>query len=234
MPLTIVIPAKHEEKTIVATLEALESHVHTPHRIIVVNDSDAADQTARTAQRFMHKHPNIELLRNVNGVGTFGNALRLGFSRVPSGAVVPVMADLCDDPKDIDRMYRMLLAGWDIVAASRYMKGGRKVGGPALQSLLSLLVCVTLRALTGVPTRDISNAFKMYKKSVLNNVDIRPDSGAEASMEITLRAFFEGAKITEIPTVWRERAAGMSKFTFFERVPRYLRVYIWAIYRSFT
>jgi len=229
IPLTIIVPAKHEEHTIIPTLRSLETSVRTPHKIIVVNVSDAKDKTAVLVQRYRRAHPRVSIIRKIHSHGTFGMPLALGFTAVKTGAVVPFMADVCDDPKDIDRMYKILNKGWDMVAASRYMPGGQKIGGPATQSLFSYLVCKTLRILTGVPTSDISNAFKMYNVEALKNITVNPQSGVEASMEIALAVYFRGARITEIPTVWKGRTAGQSKFRLVERFPRYLKIYLWAI-----
>lgn len=230
-PLTVLIPAKHEPHTIVSTLESLRRAVHTPHRTIVVNVSDEKDTTAALVKRYIRTHPQVRLVRKIHPHGTFGMAIALGLKTVASGAVVPFMADVCDDPKDIDRMYARLKKGWDIVAASRYMRGGKKTGGPAVQSFFSRLVCISLQILTGVPTSDVSNAFKMYNAKLFKNVTVSPTSGVEASMEITLQAYFNGAKITEIPTVWRGRTAGKSKFKILDRAPKYIRIYLWAVFQ---
>jgi glycosyltransferase involved in cell wall biosynthesis len=231
-PLTIIVPAKHEEDTIIPALESLAAHVRTPHKIIVINVSDTKDKTADVVSRYAKTRPHIRLLRKIHPHGTFGMALSLGFHAVKSGAVVPFMADSCDDPRAIDRMYTKILDGWDVVCASRYMRGGKKTGGPAVQSFFSRCVCTSLRLATGIPTHDISNAFKMYKTSIIKKINILPESGVEASMMIALQAYFSGAKITEIPTMWRGRSAGESKFKLFERAPQYLRVCLWALYKS--
>jgi dolichol-phosphate mannosyltransferase len=233
IPLTIIIPAKHETETIIPTLKSLATHVRTPHGIIVINVSDTKDKTANLVRRYAKTHPDVRLIRKIHPHGTFGMALSLGFHAVKSGAVVPFMADACDNPKDIDCMYATLLEGWDVVSASRYMHGGLKIGGPAIQSFFSYLVCASLHLFTGVPTSDISNAFKMYKTAIIKKIHIPPESGVEASMMILLQAYFSGARIKEIPTIWTGRTSGESKFKLFERAPRYLKIYLWALYTSF-
>jgi len=227
--LTIIVPAKHEEQTILATLQSLQYAVRTPHKIIVVNISDANDKTADIVNKFVKTHPRVRLIRRIHPHGTFGMALIAGFTAVKSGVVVPFMADVCDNPKDIDVMYKKMADGRDVVSASRYTRGGKKIGGPLLQSLFSRVVCWSLQKITGVPTSDVSNAFKMYKTSALKHVNIPSDSGVEASMKVTLQAYFRGAKITEIPTIWRGRTAGTSKFRIRERLPKYLHLYLWAV-----
>ena len=80
----------------------------------------------------------------------------------------------------------------------------------------------------GIPTHDIANAFKMYRKSVLDSIHIE-GKGFEISMELLLKAYYSGFKITEVPTVWRERKKGKSSFKMFKLFPKYLRLYLWGI-----
>ena len=103
--------------------------------------------------------------------------------------------------------------GYDIVCASRYMKGGVKTGGPLLKSFFSRLVCLSMCWLIKCPTHDITNAFKMYRKEILKNINIE-SAGFAVSMQITLKAFFAGYRITELPTTWKGRVVGQSDFGF--------------------
>lgn len=226
--LTIIIPAKHEEHSIGSVVASVQKQVKTPHRIIVVCDTDAEDQTPILVPK------DVRVIHRINAHGTFGSALALGITATKTPYIVPVMADSCDDPADIDRMFARIRQGWDVVCASRYMNGGKKSGGPKLQSFFSGLVCMGIRLVTGVPTNDISNAFKLYKTATIKNIMIPPDTGVEASMLLTLTAYFSGANITEIPTVWTGRTLGKSKFFYTQRAPRYLRICLWALYASIT
>lgn len=230
--LTILIPAKHEEHTVIKTLSLLARYVKTPHRTIVVNISDQSDATANIVNTYIRTHPKVQLIRSIHPKGTFGMAMAAGIKAVRTGVLVPVMADMCDDPRDIDRMYRLARKGWDVVCASRYTKGGKKIGGPWAQSVFSYIVCTAIRFLTRVPTTDVSNAFKMYNATVLKKIQIPQTSGVEVSMEITLRLYFDGATITEIPTTWKGRTAGQSKFKLIERMPKYVRIFLWALGKS--
>lgn len=232
--LTIIVPAKKEEETIANTLKEIKKRVKTPHKIIVINDSFEGDETGDIVKKYIKKNTNVSVIINrANPHPTFASALLLGFDRVKDGVVVPVMADLCDRLEDIDIMYKKIHSGWDIVCGSRYSKGGGKKGGPIFQSICSLLVCISLYYLLGIPTKDISNAFKMYKKDILDKVYVDPISGVEVSMSIVLQAHSKGARITEIPTKWIGRTLGLSKFKIIERSPRYFRLYILALKNSF-
>lgn len=229
--LTIIVPAKKEEEAVIFTLEEIKKRVKTPHKIIVVNDSFEGDNTGDIVKKYIKKNKNASVVINrSNPHPTFASALILGFNKTKEGVVIPVMADLCDRAEDIDIMYKKMNDGsdWDIVCGSRYIKGGGKKGGPLIQSICSFIICSFLHYIVGVPTTDVSNAFKMYKKDVLNEAVINKKNGVEISMAITLQAYFNGAKITEVPTRWIGRALGKSKFKIIERTPPYFKICLWA------
>jgi len=229
MTITLIIPAHNEEGIIASTVKNIEEKLNLDYEIVVVNDH-SVDNTAVIVIGLMKQYPNLRLVDNDTDKG-FANALRKGFSVANSDLVVPVMADLCDDPRTIKDMYAKSLEGFDIVAGSRYMKGGTKSGGPLIQSLSSRFVGRSLKYLIGIPTSDVSNSFKCYRRNVLNSIKIE-SLGFEISMEITLNSFFAGFSITEIPTTWTGRSIGKSKFYLFKVAPRYLKLYLWAIFRK--
>lgn len=230
--LTIIIPAFNEEEIIVRTLESLKKNVKIPHKILVV-DGCSIDNTYKVVKNYSQRNKNVEIIRTKPKDKRFASSIKVGFDKVKKGEVVVVMADLCDDPRTINLMHKKISDGWDAVCGSRYMRGGKKQGGPKLQDYLSRLVCFSLHYLTGMPTSDVSNAFKMYKKEVLNGIQVNPLSGVEGSMEIFLQTyFFNNAKVTEVPTKWRGRTIGQSKFKLFQRAPRYMRIYMWTLENS--
>ncbi len=225
----IVIPARNEEEVIVKTLKDLENKLNVPFRIFVVNDK-STDNTEKVVRNYIKRHKKVSIVNNSTGTSGFGKALSLGFSKVKKGYVVFVMADLCDDPKTINKMFRKIEEGWDIVCGSRYMKGGKKKDNDnKFQGFMSYLVNLTLHIFCNIPTRDTSNAFKMYRKEVLDSVTFNPESGVEESMEILGQAYFNGAKIMEVPTIWTGRKFGKSKFKILKRTPRYWRIYKWIL-----
>jgi len=227
MDLTIVIPARDEEENILETLAQLTARVKAPHRIIVVNDH-SSDKTADCVREFARIHPNVSLIDN-SGLPGFSNAVKTGFNAVKSGAIVTVMADHCDKPETIDAMFSKIQEGYDVVCGSRYMPGGEKLGGRFLQSLFSRFVGKSLRLLARIPTHDVSNAFKMYRKEVLDVVTIK-EKGFAMSMEIVVNALFLGFKIAEVPTSWKDRTAGKSHFRIFRVGRHYLRLYLLALF----
>ena len=226
MDLTIVVPARNEEQVIRETLEAIEQNVATPHHTLVVNDH-STDRTVGIVEEISRKYPNVELVHNTKEPG-FANAVATGFDNARTELVVPVMGDMCDDPTTIDAMVKEMALGYDVVCASRYARGGRKEGGPRIQSLFSRFVGLSFHLIVGIPTRDVSNAFKLYRKSVVDSIDLESRS-IEASMELALKAHFKAYRITEAPTTWRGRTKGHSKIQLFRIATGYIRWYVWAI-----
>lgn len=227
MRLTIIMPVFNEGGNIESAIEKLETDVSIPHQTLLIYDFEG-DNTLPPAKKLIKKYPHLKLVKNKYGEGVL-KAIKTGFEAVKNGAMVVMMADLADDPATVNEMYRQLNQGADIVCGSRYSKGGRIIGGPWLKKTLSRLAGVSLHYLIGIPTFDVTNAFKMYRREMLDKINIESQGGFELSMEITLKAFFKGFKITEVPTIWRDRTAGQSNFKLWSWLPRYFHWYFWAI-----
>lgn len=233
MNVSIVIPAYNEEKNIGRTLQRVFSDVTIDYEVMVVTDH-CTDNTEQLVRDLQPMHPQLKLLTNRGNRG-FGNTLITGFEQAQGDAVVPIMADCCDDPSTVNRMWQKLSTEpFDVVCGSRYMKGGVKISGPWIQDKMSRLVCFSLRLLTRVPTRDCANSYKMYKKSFLNTINYRiADAGTEYSMALLFRAFYAGARITEIPTVWAgNRIPWKREWRIFKRTPGYWRWYKLAVSKT--
>ncbi|MEW6102073.1 MAG: glycosyltransferase family 2 protein [Candidatus Omnitrophota bacterium] len=228
MKLSIVVPAHNEEENISDLIIKIEELLDLPFELVIVNDH-SLDHTEDIVKRLANSYNNIKLVANEMPNG-FANAIRTGFMHASGDAVLPLMADLCDDLQTIKPMYEKMGEGVDIVCGSRYIQGGLRLGGSKLKGFLSCFAGRSLRYLLGVPTSDIANAFKMYRKEVLDGITLEA-KGFEISMEIPIKAYLEGFKIAEVPTVWRERSRGKSSFKIFKFIPGYLKLYFWAIYK---
>ena len=228
MKLSVVVPAHNEQDNIVNVIERIEDSLNIEHELVVVNDN-STDATVELVQRLSRKYSNIKLVHNKAGKG-FANALKTGFGNVSTDIVIPVMADLCDDLTSIPKMLDKLNEGYDIVCGSRYIRGGARLGGSKVKGFFSFWAGKSLSFLLGVPTHDIANAFKMYRKKVIDSIDIK-SKAFEISMEIPLKAYYSGFKITEIPTLWKERTKGQSSFRILKLLPAYTKLYIWAVFK---
>ncbi|MGB9643473.1 MAG: glycosyltransferase family 2 protein, partial [Candidatus Ratteibacteria bacterium] len=208
--LSIVIPARNEQENLEETIDSLFSFIDSGiTEIIVVNDH-STDCTEMIVKKIAEKKPQVRLVHNEDEPG-FANALKTGFSHAKGEYVVPVMADGCDNPVTIQLMIEKAKEGFDLVCGCRYMKNGKKYGGPKFQNFFSKFVCLSLYYLAGIPTRDISNAFKLYRRKLLQQICLK-EKGFAISMEAALKFYFEGYKICDVPTTWYGRKKGRSKF----------------------
>ncbi len=224
--LQIAIPVYNEGANIGATLAAIEDRVTAPYRIFIVYDFET-DDTLPVVHQLNAQGRSIQLLKNRYGRGA-ANAIRTALTEL-DGAILITMADLADDMADVDAMFAQVNDGSDLVCGSRYAKGGRQIGGPRLKRHLSRLAGLSLHYLAGIPTRDVTNSFKLYTSRVIEHLTIESTGGFEIGMEIVVKAHLLGFRVTEIPTTWTDRAAGESRFRLWSWLPRYLRWYWYAL-----
>ena len=226
-PLTIVIPVYNEGANFRALWNELSSGIKTPFSALMVYDFDA-DNTVPVAQEIIDGgEKRITLVRNKYGRGVT-NAIKTGLETVESGPVLVTMADLSDELTTVDRMYELYLQGYDLVCGSRYMSGGRLIGGPFLKQLMSRTSGLTLHWFRGVPTHDATNSFKLYDAQMVHELKVESVAGFELGLELTVKAFLAGYRIAEIPSIWRDRTAGTSRFRILHWLPHYLKWYFHA------
>ncbi|HEY1977016.1 MAG TPA: glycosyltransferase [Candidatus Baltobacteraceae bacterium] len=225
--LSVVVPVRDEAQNVQPLFEALARDVRSNAEFLLVFDTDDDPTVAQARLRAGELPGPLRLIKNDLGRGP-ANALRAGFNAARGDAVVVVMADLSDELTIVDAMLERLRAGCDLVVGSRYMRGGKQIGGPVLKRTLSRLAGASL-FLWGLPTHDATNAFKMYRASLLRAIPIQGGGGFEISMEMTIKAWLAGANICEMPATWTDRVAGKSKFRLMKWLPKYLHWYFYAL-----
>jgi len=222
--LSIVMPVYNESENILPVLRAVQREVKTrPIEVLIVYDFDE-DNTVPVASRIKASFPEIRLVRNDLGRGVL-NALRKGFQVARAPYVLVMMADGSDEPRDVDRMLELAHAGADVVAGSRYVRGGGQQGGPLLKRTLSRLAGVSLHRLAGLPIHDATSNFRLYSRRLLDSVNIESAAGFALAIELTVKAYSLGFGIAEVPTTWHDRTAGSSRFRLWAWMPQYLRWY---------
>ena len=221
--LSIVIPVYNEPDNIDPTLRRIAAEVRTPHEVLVVYDFDA-DTTVPVVRDLQAELPTVKLLRNDLGRGVL-NAMRAGIAASHAPLVLITMADGSDEMTRVDEMVRLGRDGAAVVAGSRYMRGGRQIGGPRLKRLLSRAAGLSLHWAAGVPIHDATNNFKLYRRDFLDSVTVESTGGFELALELTAKAHRGGWRMAEVPTTWRDRTAGESRFDLRAWLPRYLRWY---------
>jgi len=222
--LDIIIPVYNEGERILEVLESLRRAVTTPFRVLICYDFEA-DSTVTALRAY---RPSFELLlvRN-HGSGPHA-AVRSGFAASAAPAVLVFPGDDTDNAGIVDRMCRLCDAGCDVVAASRFMPGGRMQGCPWLKAVLVRLAAFTLHAFARVPTRDASNGFRLFSRRLLNTVVIESTEGFTYSIELLVKCHRLGWRIGNVPAQWFERRAGSSRFRVLPWLPAYLRWYGYA------
>ena len=222
--LSIVIPVYNEPDNIGPTVRRIEAQVRTPHEVLVVYDFDA-DTTVPVVRALQKALPALRLHRNDLGRGVL-NAMKAGIAAGKAPLVLVTMADGSDEMNRVDDMVRLASEGAAVVAGSRYMRGGRQIGGPVLKRTLSRAAGLSLHWLGRVPIHDATNNFKLYRRDFLETVTIESTGGFELALELTAKATLAGRRLAEVPTTWRDRTEGESRFNFRAWLPRYLRWYV--------
>jgi dolichol-phosphate mannosyltransferase len=222
--LSVVIPVYNEGENVVPTLRGvIEKARVRPLEVLVVYDFDE-DTTVPVVKRLQPDLPELRLQKNTLGRGVL-NAMKSGLRAARAPYVLVTMGDGSDDPGDIDPMYELARGGADVVAGSRYMRGGRQLGGPLLKRTMSRVAGLSLHWLGGVPVHDATSNYRLYSKRLLNQVTIESTGGFELGIELTVKAHLLGMRVAEVPTTWRDRTAGQSRFRLWQWLPRYLRWY---------
>ena len=225
--LTLVIPVYNEGANFPALWSAVTSQIRSRFTAFVVYDFDE-DNTVPVLQQIISAgETRLVPVKNSVGRGVIG-AIRTGFNHVESGPVLVVMADLSDDLAQVDRMVEYYRQGYQVVVGSRYMPGGQLLDAPPLKGAMSRIAGLTLHWFRGIPTHDATNAFKLYDSKILKNMTIESKAGFELSLEITVKAFLAGYRIVELPTTWRGRTQGESRFKIWAWLPQYLKWYFYA------
>ena len=228
--LSVVVPVFKEGESVDPVLRALDSAITVPHEILVVYDFDE-DPTVPVIERLHEELPSIRGLRNDIGRGVL-NAMKAGIAASAGRFVLISMADGSDEPHVVDPMVALARGGADVVAASRYMKGGHQVGGPLIKRTLSRVAGLSLHWFGGVATHDPTNNFKLYSTRLLRATKIESRAGFELALELTVKATLARLRVAEVPTTWRDRTAGESNFKLRKWLPQYLRWYGIAMFRQ--
>ena len=228
--LSVVIPARDEEGCIESTIErlSLELQKHRiPHEIVAVDDG-STDRTWSLLQIYAARIPELKPIQN-KGLHGFGRAVIYGLDNIAGDAVVIFMADASDDCGDVVRYWEELNKGYDCVFGSRFIRGSRTVDYPFVKLVLNRLANTFIRLIFGIRLNDTTNAFKAYRREVIDGCRPLIAPHFNLTVELPLKAIVRGFTWTVIPISWRNRCAGSSKLRIKEMGSRYLFIclYVW-------
>lgn len=228
MKLSVVVPAHNERESIGATVEALRVELaaeQIPYEILVVDDA-STDGTGEVVRAIAERDAGVRCVRSPRPPG-FGQAIRAGLDEYMGDAVAIVMGDLSDSPKDLVRYYRLLQEGFDCAFGSRFMRGGRVYQYPKLKLVLNRLVNLGIRVLFRHGYNDTTNAFKAYRREVIDHVQPLLSNHFNLTVEIPLKAVVRGHSYAIVPISWTNRAHGVSKLKLQEMGSRYLFIVLY-------
>jgi len=216
MKISIVVPAHNEEgnlENLVSKLvPVLESHKETDDYELVLVDDNSNDGTSSIVDTLAKENLRIRPVHRTDAPG-FGNAIKSGFREASGDVIIPVMGDLSDNPEDIPKLVRKVEEGYDIAYGSRFVKGGSLQGYPRSKMIANRTFNNLVRFLFGMPNRDVTNAFKAYKREVLEaiGIDNIEANGFDLTIEVPLKAHILGFKSVEVPVSWNGRERGEAK-----------------------
>lgn len=228
MKLSVVIPARNEADCIAGTITAISTALKResiPYEIIVVDDG-SSDNTAGAVQAI--NSDNVRLLVNTGQHG-FGYAVRAGLDAFTGDAVAVMMADNSDSPEDLVTYYQTMDRGAECVFGSRFIAGGRTVDYPRHKLLINRAANWFIAALFGFPFNDTTNAFKCYRRHVIEGLQPLISPHFNLTVELPLKAIVRGYSYAVVPISWQNRATGISKLKIREMGSRYLFIvlYLW-------
>jgi len=228
--LSVVVPAQDEEGCVAATIEHLHLELQRhgiPHEIVVVDDG-STDSTWRILQQIASGIPELKPFRN-DGPHGFGRAVVYGLDRIQGDAVVIMMADESDDCREVVAYWHILNRGWDCVFGSRFTKGGVVIDYPWFKRIVNRVANRLIMIAFGIRFNDTTNAFKAYRRTVIDGCRPFLSPHFNLTIELPLKAIVRGYSWTVVPITWRNRRTGTAKLKLTEMGSRYLFTmsYVW-------
>lgn len=220
---SIIVPAFNEEENLAATVRGLIERLDPegiPFEILIVNDS-STDGTAEAVAALQRARPEVRLVQNEPPRG-LGRAVRCGLKHFQGDVVAIVMADQSDSPDDVVRCYRVIEEGYDCVFGSRFIPGSRVTHYPRGKLVANRIGNFVIRVMFRTRHNDLTNAFKVYRRHVIENISPLHAAHFNITIEMSLSALIRNYRIATIPISWSGRTWGQSKLRLREMGRRYL------------
>ena len=232
---SIIIPAHNEEGCIKNTVDAIiqkfEQKNAEDYEIIVVNDN-SSDATESILRGISEHYSQIRFLNNSSPNG-FGFAVRKGLETFKGEAACIVMGDLSDSPDDIFTYYQKMKSGAECVFGSRFIKGSKVVDYPKIKLVVNRLVNWFIKLVFGIKHNDITNAFKCYRREVIQTLRPILSHHFNLTVELPLKAIVRGFSYETVPVSWTNRTTGKSKLLMKEMGSRYLFIVLYVLLEKY-
>ncbi len=221
-PIDIIIPVYNEGEKVYNLLKLFNDNIKNKFRVLFCYDLDD-DNIFNYIEKFQEFNFEIKFIKNPSRGPC--SAIKQGFLMSNSECVIVYPADDFLNFNILDKMYNNFKMGSEIVAASRFVKGGSMKGCPFIKSFLVRAASYSLYYLSSIPIKDASNGFRLFSRKILDEIKIESKVGFAYSLEILVKCNRLNYKITEIPAQWEERSEGSSRFKIFKWLPQYLKWY---------
>lgn len=228
--LSIVIPARDEEGSVGITVEHLHeklTNAGIKHEIVVVNDG-SKDGTWALLQDLQKRITELQPVNN-EGPNGIGRAIVCGLNAMRGDAVVIMMADESDSPDEVVLYWKKLNEGYECVFGSRFIKGGSTTDYPKFKLFVNRIVNYVIRVLFQMTLNDTTNAFKAYRREVIEGCRPLISPHFNLLVELPLKAIVRGYSWTVMPISWKNRKTGEAKLKLKEMGSRYFfsMMYVW-------
>jgi dolichol-phosphate mannosyltransferase len=217
-PVWAVVPTYNERENLTALVNAVRKEldeVAPDHTILVVDDS-SPDGTGELADALASADSNVRVLHRPEKRGLGPAYIEAFRHALDAGAefIVEMDADFSHDPSHLPGMLEAALDA-DLVLGSRYVEGGGVRNWGRLRRIVSRGGSWYARTVLGVPIRDFTGGFKVFRRRVLEAIDLDRirSEGYAFQVELTYRALQMGFRVVEVPILFTERRAGQSKMT---------------------
>tara|TARA_A100001015_G_scaffold318915_1_gene440225 strand:+ start:23 stop:733 length:711 start_codon:yes stop_codon:yes gene_type:complete len=219
---SIIIPCRNETKTINNTTKKLFKKLNKFNiEIILINDF-SEDNTYEELKKIKKKFKFVKIYNNKKK--GLGGAINLGIKVSSAKYILIYMADMSDDIEDIKKYFNICLKDQsiDAVFGSRFIKNSKVYKYPLKKLILNRVFNIFVKILFFSNYNDFTNAFKIYKKSVLIKMMPLISENFNIFLEMPLKLISRKYNYKIIPIKWRNRKKGKTKFKINELKSMYL------------
>ena len=228
--LSIIIPSRDEAENLPNCLKEIVEVLNREkilYEVLVIDDG-STDNTHECVINIIKKYPCVRYIKN-NAENGFGLAVRLGLDEFTGDAVSIMMADRSDSPNDLVKYWKILEEGYECAFGSRFINGSHVYNYPYLKLLANRIVNTIIRYAFRIETNDVTNAFKMYRREVIDGCKPLISPHFNLTVELPLKAIVRGYTWKVIPISWKNRVKGIAKLKLREMGSRYFFIiaYLW-------
>jgi len=241
--LSIIIPVKDENESLPILIslikllldynyEVLDFNLNYKYEIIIVHD-EYNDKTIPTVHKLQEKFSDMKILLVHNNLGKgVINAVKKGIENSNYDIILLTVADEIFPIVAIPKMLNLILyKDYDLVSGTRYLPGGKTIGGSIIERILSKIANKLFKILTNFPLTDSTTGIKMFKKQLFQNISLKSNPvGWAFAYELVIKAHLENYKLGEVPYKMINRLfGGTSSFEFFSWVKEYSKWFFWGV-----